>query len=89
MKAFYGDLGGEWPLCKCDDESWYGEGHVGDCPVQILWGGKGALGAWYDVLGLWREWADDVTGQAIDCGHFIPEEKPVETLAALRAFFLG
>ncbi len=60
-----------------------------DCPVQILWGGKGALGAWYDVLGLWREWADDVTGQAIDCGHFIPEEKPVETLAALRAFFLG
>ena len=60
-----------------------------DCPVQILWGGKGALGAWYDVLGLWREWADDVTGEAIDCGHFIPEEKPVETLAALRAFFLG
>ncbi|WP_304163969.1 alpha/beta fold hydrolase [Phenylobacterium aquaticum] len=57
------------------------------CPVQILWGGKGALGAWYDVLGVWREWADDVTGQAIDCGHFIPEEKPAETLAALRGFF--
>lgn len=57
------------------------------CPVQILWGGKGALGAWYDVLGLWRDWADDVTGQAIDCGHFIPEERPTETLAALRGFF--
>ncbi|HEX5378123.1 MAG TPA: alpha/beta hydrolase [Phenylobacterium sp.] len=59
------------------------------CPVQILWGGKGALAAWYDVLAVWREWADDVTGQAIDCGHFIPEERPAETLAALRSFFLG
>ncbi|MBU1375062.1 MAG: alpha/beta hydrolase [Alphaproteobacteria bacterium] len=58
------------------------------CPVQVLWGGKGALAAWYDTLGVWREWADDVRGQALDCGHFIPEEKPAETLALLRAFFL-
>ena len=57
------------------------------CPVQVLWGGTGAVGAWYDMLDIWRGWADDVRGQAIDCGHFIPEEKPAETLAALRAFF--
>ena len=56
------------------------------CPVQILWGGKGALAAWYDTLAIWREWASDVRGQAVDCGHFIPEEKPAETLAALRGF---
>ena len=56
------------------------------CPVQILWGGKGALAAWYDTLAIWREWAPNVRGQAIDCGHFIPEEKPAETLAALREF---
>jgi len=68
------------------DEADRGVRKIG-CPGQILWGGKGALGAWYDVLGLWRDWADDVTGQAIDCGHFIPEEKPAETLAALRGFF--
>ncbi|MDZ4375849.1 MAG: alpha/beta hydrolase [Phenylobacterium sp.] len=59
------------------------------CPVQILWGGKGALAAWYDTLAVWREWADDVQGQALDCGHFIPEEKPDETLALLREFFLA
>lgn len=58
-------------------------------PLQVLWGAKGALGAWYDVLEIWREWAVDVQGQAIDCGHFIPEEKPAETLAALRSFFLA
>lgn len=57
------------------------------CPVQVLWGAKGAVGAWYDVLGVWRGWADDLRGQALDCGHFVPEEKPAETLAAFRAFF--
>ncbi|WP_293907217.1 alpha/beta hydrolase [Phenylobacterium sp.] len=57
------------------------------CPVQVLWGAKGALAAWYDTLAIWREWAPDVRGQALDCGHFIPEEKPEETLALLRAFF--
>jgi haloacetate dehalogenase len=59
------------------------------CPVQILWGGKGALAAWYDTLAIWREWASDVRGHAIDCGHFIPEEKPAETLVALRGFHGG
>jgi haloacetate dehalogenase len=57
------------------------------CPVQILWGAKGAVGAWYDVLAVWREWAPGVRGQSLDCGHFIPEEKPAETLKLLRAFF--
>jgi haloacetate dehalogenase len=58
------------------------------CPVQVLWGAKGLVGAWYDPLAVWREWASDVRGEAIDCGHFIPEEKPAETLAAFRGFFL-
>lgn len=58
------------------------------CPVQVLWGAKGALEAWYDTLAIWREWAEDVQGQAVDCGHFIPEEKPEETLKLMRAFFL-
>ncbi|WP_332770608.1 alpha/beta fold hydrolase [Phenylobacterium sp.] len=58
-------------------------------PVQVLWGARGALAAWYDVLAVWREWAHDVQGHAIDSGHFIPEERPDETLAALRGFFLG
>ena len=61
-------------------------GKIIGCPVQVLWGGKGALAAWYDTLAIWREWAPDCRGQAIDCGHFIPEENPAETLAALRSF---
>jgi haloacetate dehalogenase len=57
------------------------------CPTQVLWGAKGAVGTWYDPLAVWGEWASDLRGQALDCGHFIPEEKPAETLAALRTFF--
>jgi haloacetate dehalogenase len=55
-------------------------------PLQVLWAGKGALAAWYDPLEIWRSWADDVTGQAIDSGHFLVEERPADTLAAVLGF---
>jgi haloacetate dehalogenase len=57
------------------------------CPLQVLWGGRGWLADLYDVMGIWRDWATDVRGEAIDCGHFLAEEKPMETYAALRGFF--
>jgi haloacetate dehalogenase len=57
-----------------------------ECPVQVLWGARGALAAWYDTLAVWRGWADEVTGEALDCGHFLVEERPTETLAAIRRF---
>jgi haloacetate dehalogenase len=56
------------------------------CPVLALWGAKGQVGGWYDVLGVWRDWAGDVTGEALDCGHYLPEEAPAATLAALAPF---
>jgi haloacetate dehalogenase len=57
------------------------------CPLLVLWGAKGFVAKAYDVLDVWRERAADVRGEALDCGHFLPEEKPDETYAALRAFF--
>jgi haloacetate dehalogenase len=57
------------------------------CPVLALWGGRGPLNAWYDVLGIWRDWATDVSGHSLDCGHYLAEEAPEETFAALEAFF--
>jgi len=40
----------------------------------------------FDPLRDWREVARDVRGKALDCGHFLPEEAPRETLAELRRF---
>jgi len=56
------------------------------CPLLVLWGAHGLVGQLYDVLGTWRERAEDVTGRAIDCGHYLAEEAPADTLAALQAF---
>jgi len=53
------------------------------CPTLALYGRfLDALGA----LDYWRQWCDDVAGQALPCGHFLPEEAPEETYAALRGF---
>ena len=57
------------------------------CPLLVLWGAKGFVGKAYDVLEVWREKADDVRGEAIAAGHFLPEENPDDTLAAMMAFF--
>ncbi len=56
-------------------------------PLLALWGGRGIVGTQFDVLATWRETsAASVVGQALDCGHFLPEEAPAETLKALMDF---
>ena len=56
------------------------------CPLLVLWGAKGFVGKAYDVVGVWRDYATDVRGQALDCGHFPAEEEPDATLLALTDF---
>ena len=57
-----------------------------ECPALVLWGGRGFVDAHYDVLAVWGEYAVDVSGSALDCGHFLPEEQPQETARRLTAF---
>jgi len=58
------------------------------CPVLVLWGGRNDLEEIFgDPLAIWRGWAKKVRGRALDCGHYLPEEAPDETVAELRAFF--
>lgn len=49
------------------------------CPLLVLWAKEGFIGKHYDVLSIWKKWANSVEGRPIDCGHFIPEEAPQET----------
>ncbi|HTU60926.1 MAG TPA: alpha/beta hydrolase [Polyangiales bacterium] len=56
------------------------------CPTQVLWGKRGLLEHSYDVLGVWREWADSVEGTGLDCGHYLAEEAPEATYLAVRDF---
>jgi haloacetate dehalogenase len=57
------------------------------CPLLVLWGSKGAMERHYDVLATWEARALNVQGQALPCGHFLPEEAPEATLQALQTFF--
>jgi haloacetate dehalogenase len=55
------------------------------CPTLVLWSRSGIGGA-YDVPGIWAELAPDLRGMALDCGHFVAEERPEQTAAELLAF---
>lgn len=57
------------------------------CPVLALWSEQGELPKLYDVLEIWRGWADDVQGRGIDCGHYLAEEAPEEVEKELQDFF--
>jgi haloacetate dehalogenase len=56
-------------------------------PLRVLWGDHGAVGKCFDVLALWRERANDVSGISLPCGHYIAEEAPQLLLAEALAFF--
>jgi len=57
------------------------------CPLMVVWSSSGALGQWYEAdggpLGIWRRWADRVSGRSLQAGHFFPEELPDETAREL------
>jgi haloacetate dehalogenase len=55
-------------------------------PLLALWGAQGVVGQTYDVLATWREKALDVAGEALPCGHAVPEEAPEAFSAAVLGF---
>jgi haloacetate dehalogenase len=56
------------------------------CPLLVLWGEKGKP---QDLAAIWRDRGTEVTGRALPAGHFLAEEVPAETAAALAEFFAG
>ena len=55
-------------------------------PVLALWAKHSPVGSMFDCLADWREVARDVRGRELDCGHFLPEERPADVLRELRRF---
>jgi len=69
------------------DEADLAAGRKITCPVLALWGAAGIPSETSGPLSIWRNWANDVAGKPIDSGHFLAEENPDATAAALIAFF--
>lgn len=58
------------------------------CDLLVLWGERGVVQRMFDPLALWRaQCIGAVSGRALPCGHFLPEEQPEATALELRQFF--
>jgi haloacetate dehalogenase len=57
------------------------------CAVLALWGAQGVVERLFKALDEWRRVAaGNVSGRALPCGHYIPEEAPDALLAELLDF---
>ncbi|HEY8071622.1 MAG TPA: alpha/beta hydrolase [Methylocystis sp.] len=54
-------------------------------PTLVLWSAA-HFPQTPSLLVIWRDWADDLRGEAIDSGHYLAEEAPEAVLKALDAF---
>jgi haloacetate dehalogenase len=70
-------------LDVADDEADRGVRTIG-CPTLVLWGRHGPVGRVPDAMDVWRSWAPAAEGVELDCGHYLAEERPEETVSALR-----
>jgi haloacetate dehalogenase len=68
------------------DDADHKAGRKIEAPLLALWGESGIPSKGENPLDIWRRWATKVSGKAIPCGHFLAEEAPEETAAALNPF---
>ena len=57
-----------------------------NCPMLAMWSSTGYVGRTQDVLKIWQNYATDVRGKSLTCGHYIAEEMPDEAYAAIKEF---
>jgi haloacetate dehalogenase len=55
-------------------------------PLHIVWGTRGIASSAGTPIEVWKRWATNVTGHAVDAGHFMCEENPRDTEKLLLEF---
>jgi len=58
-----------------------------EIPLRVLWGEHGLVNKCFKPIEDWQKVANDVSGAAVPCGHYIPEELPELVIEEARGFF--
>lgn len=88
LRAGFDDYRATFPTDAEHDEADAAAGRKLTMPLLAIWGSKSFLDG-LPVLDIWSDYALDVRGQALpECGHFVPEERPVELLDLMREFLV-
>ena len=72
------------------DEADMRAGRKVECPVLLLWGATGGVGRNHNPgpAEIWKAYASNIAGaHAVPSGHYLMDEAPKETTAALHEFF--
>lgn len=88
IAAACGDYRAGASVDVADDEADLAAGRKISAPLFALWGNAGFPDAG-DPLAAWRGFAREVSGASVRSGHFVAEENPEGTLAALVPFLAG
>jgi haloacetate dehalogenase len=59
------------------------------CPLLVIWGEHGFIGARYQPVEVWRQYADNVEGTSVPTSHFVAEEDPEGTVSLLSGWLAG
>ncbi|HEY8578835.1 MAG TPA: alpha/beta hydrolase [Beijerinckiaceae bacterium] len=87
IHAFCEDYRAGAGLDRAADEADLAAGRKLDCPTLVLKGAYALTSGPRPAVDVWREtFAPQAEGGDIDAGHFLAEENPQATLAALQAF---
>ncbi|WP_345498113.1 alpha/beta fold hydrolase [Nocardia callitridis] len=84
IRALCADYRASAQIDNVHDEADRAAGRRLTMPVTALWQDPGAATLPFDPAAIWSEWAPDLRTEAVQCGHFLPEEAPTAVITALR-----
>ena len=57
-----------------------------DCPTLVLWGKNSLVGKNFKPLRVWKNYIKNLSGKALNGGHYLPEEKPYQVANQILNF---
>jgi haloacetate dehalogenase len=88
IRASCADYRAAATLDRVMDEADFAAGRRISCPTLVLYGAGSHTGQVFDdVAAVWRDYADDVRGAGLPCGHYVPEHAPEAVLDWFLRFF--